>query len=84
MNDEKRTQKIPGSQNGLRMVINTQLYNYTENAEDGYTESGLRVQVHPSHEPPQVQRLGVGIPGVYFGVRFAGVATLPVLDFKQK
>ena len=61
-NKEKRTQKIPGSQNGLRMVINTQLYNYTEQAEDGFTESGLRVQVHPTHEPPQVQRLGVGIP----------------------
>lgn len=56
-------QKIPGSNHGLRLVINAETYKYTENVEpNGYDEAGIRIQVHSTYEPPSVEQLGVGVP----------------------
>ena len=63
VNPKALTQKIPGSNHGLRLVLNAETYKYTENVEPGgYDEAGIRIQVHNMYEPPSVEQLGVGVP----------------------
>ncbi|XP_039260984.2 bile acid-sensitive ion channel-like isoform X1 [Styela clava] len=57
-----RTQNIPGSGHGLSMIIDVQQYLYTEEPLAGIDEAGIKVQVHPPYEEPDVETYGVAVP----------------------
>ncbi|XP_038057114.1 acid-sensing ion channel 1C-like isoform X2 [Patiria miniata] len=59
------TESLPGSGNGLRVLIDIQQSEYTETL-DGNCEAGLKVVIHDQGTPPAVDSAGMAIqPGVH-------------------
>ncbi|CAH1266746.1 ASIC5 [Branchiostoma lanceolatum] len=66
--DEKKTmrQTIPGSGNGLYVVIDIQQEEYTEKPPGGSSDAGLKFLVHPLSEPPKIDSQGTAVqPGTH-------------------
>ncbi|XP_035682884.1 acid-sensing ion channel 5-like [Branchiostoma floridae] len=59
-------QTIAGVGNGLRVAINIQQDEYTENALTGNLDAGIRFVVHSPNEPPTVDTQGISVgPGTH-------------------
>ncbi|XP_078603160.1 bile acid-sensitive ion channel-like [Branchiostoma floridae x Branchiostoma japonicum] len=59
-------QTIAGVGNGLRVAINIQQDEYTENALAGNLDAGIRFVVHSPSEPPTVDTQGISVgPGTH-------------------
>ncbi|XP_035682744.1 acid-sensing ion channel 5-like [Branchiostoma floridae] len=65
--DKKRLkQTIPGSGNGLYLVIDVQQEQYTEKPPGGNSDAGLKFLVHPLSEPPKIDSQGTAVqPGTH-------------------
>ncbi|XP_019647387.1 PREDICTED: acid-sensing ion channel 5-like [Branchiostoma belcheri] len=66
-NDDKiLRQTIPGSGNGLYLVIDVQQEQYTEKPPSGNSDAGLKFLVHPLAEPPKIDSQGTAVqPGTH-------------------
>lgn len=60
--DEAWTQNIPGAGNGLSIVLDIKQYLYTEEPLEGLDSSGIKLQIHPWYEEPDVETYGVAVP----------------------
>ncbi|XP_078484115.1 bile acid-sensitive ion channel [Ciona intestinalis] len=54
----QRRQSIPGYPHGIHLIFITYQSDSTEDPLSGNSETGIKFQVHPQDEPPQVESLG--------------------------
>ncbi|XP_072039719.1 acid-sensing ion channel 1C-like [Amphiura filiformis] len=59
------TEDQPGSENGLKLIINIQQDEYTETLS-GNIQAGLKVLVHDQADPPLMDSLGSAVPPGYY------------------
>nr|XP_039261002.1 acid-sensing ion channel 5-like isoform X2 [Styela clava] len=55
-------QNVPGAENGFSMEIDAKQVRYTEEPLHGIMEAGIKIQVHPRYEIPDVETFGIAIP----------------------
>ncbi|XP_035681370.1 acid-sensing ion channel 5-like isoform X3 [Branchiostoma floridae] len=59
-------QTSPGAGNGLKLIMDVQTGEYTEDPLSGNLEYGLIFQVHDQHEPPRPELVGTAVaPGTH-------------------
>ncbi|XP_072040784.1 acid-sensing ion channel 1C-like [Amphiura filiformis] len=64
------TEELPGSKNGLNVIINIQQLEYSESFA-GNIQAGLKVLVHDQADPPHMDSLGSAVPPGFYG--FIGI-----------
>nr|XP_039267894.1 acid-sensing ion channel 5-like [Styela clava] len=60
--DYNKTQNIPGSGHGLSVTLDVRQDLYTEQPFLGNSEAGIKLQIHPQHDVPDVETFGVSVP----------------------
>ena len=74
------TQDLPGSGNGLRVLVNIDQDHYSESYKTGNHEAGLKFLVHARNDPPMMDTLGLAAaPGdhTFVAVRQSQFESLP-------
>ncbi|XP_076814935.1 bile acid-sensitive ion channel-like [Clavelina lepadiformis] len=60
-------QTIPGSGNGLVLVLDINQERYATHPHYGFPGAGVKVHVHGAKEPPLIQNFGVSVPSGHCG-----------------